>query len=103
MCSKVRRIAALAIALALAAGAARALPPPAHRPQPTAAPAAAGLADAARVWLTSWFRGPGGERLSALKGKEGSFIDPNGLLINILKILKPPTVTTPQPGSTPAT
>jgi hypothetical protein len=95
MCSKVRRIAALAIALALAAGAARALPPPAHRPPPTAAPAAAGLADAARAWLTSWFRGG---TLSSLRGNAGSQLDPDGLLARLLGALLPP----PPPTSTPS-
>jgi len=96
MCSKVRMIAALAVALALAAGAAQALPRPTH-PQP--APAAAGLVDAARAWLAAWFSGTGGGQLSAIRGKEGASIDPNGLLSNIPP--PPTTCTVPQPGSVP--
>jgi len=99
MCSKVRMIAALAVALALAAGAAQALPRPTHRPQPVPASAAAGLVDAARAWLASWFSGTGGGRLSAIRGKEGASIDPNGLLSNIPP--PPTTCTVPQPGSVP--
>jgi len=94
MCSKVRMIAALAVALALAAGAAQALPRPTHRPQPVPASAAAGLVDAARAWLASWFSGTGGGRLSVTKSREGSNIDPNGFLTRILN--PPPTI--PQPG-----
>jgi len=101
MCSKVRMIAALAVALALAAGAAQALPRPTHRPQPVPASAAAGLVDAARAWLASWFSGTGGGRFSTVQGRDGTFIDPNGF--KLPSILSPPTLpTVPQvDGSTP--
>lgn len=94
MCSNVRTIAALAVALGLAAGAAQALSPPTHRPQPTVAPAPAGLVDVARAWLASWLSGAGNGRLSAIKGHEGSQIDPNGASAHALN--PPPTI--PLPG-----
>jgi len=100
MHSKVRIIGVLALALALAAGAAQALPRPTHRPQPAAAPAPAGLVDAARMWLALWFPGAGGGRLSTITGRDGTFIDPNGL-VNILKPILPPTCPITGGGSTP--
>jgi hypothetical protein len=95
MHSKVRMSAALAVALALAAGTAQALPRPTHPPHP-AAPA--GLVDAARAWLASWFPGAGGGQLSAIKGREGSTIDPNGSPRSIGTL---PTPSTLPPTSLP--
>jgi hypothetical protein len=74
MHSKVRMIAAAAVAFALVSGAAQALPP-SHHPQPLAPQ-------------------------STVKGNDGTFIDPNGLVVvltNILKSLLPPS--SPQTSS----
>jgi hypothetical protein len=94
MHSKVRMSAALAVALALAAGTAQALPRPTHPPHP-AAPA--GLVDAARAWLASWFPGAASGQLSAIRGGEGASIDPNG---SPRVVGTPPTYTLP-PTSIP--
>jgi len=101
MHSKVRIIGALAVALALAAGAAQALPRPTHRPQP-AAPAPTGLVDAARMGLALWFPGMGSGRLSTVTGRDGTFIDPNGFFVNILKPILPPTSPITGSGSPPS-
>lgn len=93
MHSKVRMSAALAVALALAAGTAQALPRPTHPPHPAAT--SAGLVDAARAWLASWFPGAASGQLSAVRGREGSNIDPNG---------SPRSIgTLPMPGTVPPT
>lgn len=98
MYSKVRMSAALALALALAAGTAQALPRPTHPPQPAAKPAPAGLVDAARAWLASWFPGAGGGQLSTIRGREGASIDPNG---SPRSIGTSPTPVTVPPTSLP--
>jgi hypothetical protein len=95
MNSKVCMIAAVAVAFSLASGAAQALPP-SHRPQ-ASAPTSIGLVGAAHAGQAAWLPGTRGGHLSTVRSNDGSFIDPNGLVIvltNILKSLLPPS--TPQ-------
>jgi len=87
----VRMIAAFVLALTLGTGAARALPPPARAPQIPTAPTV-GIFEASRAWLASLF-GLGGAdrgRLSAVRGSEGSHLDPDGLLSILPPLLPPP-------------
>ncbi len=87
MPSRVRIVAALAFALALGAAAAGALPPTAHRSQRTARPITGVLATA---------RGWNGQ-ISTVRGADGTHMDPDGLLYQILKPILGPLV----PGGSP--
>jgi len=73
MFSKVRMIVVLAFVFAFGAVAAGAQPSPSHRPHSHAA----GFFDTLRAGLAAWLGGDGA-KLSAVRGGEGSQLDPSG-------------------------
>lgn len=95
MPSKACRIAVLVFALAWSAVAAGAAQSPSHRPR--GGVASSGLLETARAWFASWL-GQGGGHDVAAKERDGSHLDPNGLL-TILKTLPDPL----PPPTCPAT
>jgi hypothetical protein len=94
MFSKVRMIVVLAFVFAFGAVAAGAQPSPPHRPHAHAA----GFFDTLRVGIAAWL-GEDAGRLSAIRGGEGSQMDPNGSPKQITGTILPPPPVLPCQGS----